>query len=290
MMEFGIFESLAGLVVLFLSIYYYLVSNFQYWKKLGVEGPKPVPIFGNFKDVFLNKKHDAQLITQFYEEFKDEPLIGVYELNQPKLIVKDLNLLKDVVIRDFNVFADRGYRTHEKVEPFTAHIFNLEFKRWKPLRAKLTPIFTSGKLKDMFYLISDCADHFQKYALSIADKSDSVDCHNLASKFTTDSIGVCAFGLDMNAIADKESEFRKFGRSLFEPSFKNKTRRIIRTVSPMLYDIIGGFLQPSAYQFFEKSIKQNIDYRKENNIRKNDFIDLLTDLKNSPNKIQDIGK
>ncbi|XP_058793135.1 cytochrome P450 6B1-like [Phymastichus coffea] len=285
-MELGIFELLISIGIIFLGLYYYTYSKFDYWIKRKIEGPKPIPFFGNFKDVILGKKHDAMLIQEFYEQFKNEPLVGIYSLSSPKLIVKDLDLIKDVLIKDFNVFADRGIKIHEKVEPFSLHIFNLEYKRWKPVRAKLTPIFTSGKLRDMFYLIADCGTHFQNYVERLAEKSDAVDCRELTAKFTTDSIGVCAFGLNMNSIAEEDSEFRKFGRSLFEPSFRNKAKRLLRQFAPAIYDVIGRYMQPAADKFFEKCVKETMTFRKDNNVRRNDFLDLLIDLKNNPEKIQ----
>lgn len=70
---------------------------------------------GNFQDVMLRKVTAGEYLTEIYNEYKDEPLIGIFDRKTPLLIVKDSNLIKDVLIKDFFKFDDRGLSTHEKV-------------------------------------------------------------------------------------------------------------------------------------------------------------------------------
>jgi len=111
----GLFEILCGIVALILAVYYYLTSTFDFWKSRGVRGPRPIPGFGNFKDVFSIKISPGDYLTKVYNDYKDERLIGIFVMRTPVLIVKDPDLIKDVLIKDFLKFANRGHPNYEKV-------------------------------------------------------------------------------------------------------------------------------------------------------------------------------
>jgi len=114
----GVFEILCGIVALILVLYYFFISTFDFWKSRGVRGPRPIPGFGNFKDVILTKISEGDYSTKVYNDYKDERLIGIFARRTPILIVKDPDLIKDVLIKDFSKFASRGLPTHEKVRFF----------------------------------------------------------------------------------------------------------------------------------------------------------------------------
>jgi len=112
-MEF--FEILCGIAIIFISFYYYSTSTFNFWNLRGVRGPQPIPIFGNVKDFLFEKKGIGHYLMEVYKNYEDESMIGIFIKKTPVLIVKDLDLIKNVLIKDFNSFADRGFTTHEKV-------------------------------------------------------------------------------------------------------------------------------------------------------------------------------
>lgn len=170
------------------------------------------------------------------------------------------------------------------------HLFALETERWRPMRAKLSPIFTSGKLKEMFPLIIECSKNMEPYLDKIAERGKYIECRDLAAKFTTDVIGSCAFGIDMNSISDKDSEFRIIGRKLFTPTFKTIVRDVCRQFLPGLYDVIGHKLQiEEVNEFLTNLIKDTINYRKENKIVRPDFVNTLIELKDHPEKLETIS-
>ncbi|XP_029175229.1 cytochrome P450 6j1-like [Nylanderia fulva] len=286
-MEF--FEILCGILVILLAIYYYLTSTFDFWKLRGIRGPQPIPIFGNFKDVMLAKKYLGDYVTKIYNDYKDEPMIGIFTTRIPVLIIKDPNLIKDILIKDFTKFVDRGSIVHEKLDPLSQNLFSLEPKRWRPLRTRLSPTFTSGKLKEMFSLISQCADRLELYIEKLSCKNEPIECRELAAKYTTDVIGTCAFGLEMNALKDEDSEFRRMGKLIFAPSWKIILRSRLKNFLPWLNDILSYILpQSEAVPFFTSIVKETMDYRDTNNIVRHDFIDILRELKKHPEKVDNI--
>ncbi|XP_076165087.1 putative cytochrome P450 6a14 [Ptiloglossa arizonensis] len=273
-----------GVAVLFL-FYYYFTSTFDFWKKRGVKGPKPIPYLGNFKDVFLGKASISDCLNKAYYDYKDEPMVGIFAGQKPLLVLRDPELMKDVLIKDFSVFADRTFKPVEEIEPLSAHLFRLDSARWKPLRTKLSPIFSSGKLKEMFYLLLECSNHFEKYLHDLVAISDVIECREVAARYTTDVIGSCAFGIEMNALTG-ESEFRKVGRKVFATSWITVIRDRLREEYPLLYKMFGRVLNDyEISDFLTKITRESIDYRIKNNIHRHDFIDTLVDLKQHPEKL-----
>jgi cytochrome P450 family 6 len=286
-MEF--FEILCSIAAVILALYYFFTSTFDFWKSRGVCGPQPIPGFGNFKDVMFNKISTGDYLTEIYKAYKDESMVGIFARKTPILIIKNPELIKDVLIKDFSVFAHRGLPIFKKADPLSQHLFSLEPKRWRPLRIKLSPVFTSGKLKEMFSLISDCADHLIQYMIKIASGNEPVECRELTAKYTTDVIGSCAFGIEMNALSDQDSEFRKMGRKVFSPTWTNILRLRMRQMFPWLYEMLGSILpQTAVNKFFTRVIVETMDYRETNNIVRSDFIDMLRELKKNPDKLGDI--
>lgn len=51
----------------------------------------------------------------------------------------------------------------------------MEDHRWKEMRTKLTPTFTSGRIKAMFPLVQECADALEKHLGTLADTGEEFD-------------------------------------------------------------------------------------------------------------------
>ncbi|KAJ8935459.1 hypothetical protein NQ318_021705 [Aromia moschata] len=61
----------------------------------------------------------------------------------------------------------------------SAHLFSLGGNKWRNLRVKLTPTFTSGKLKAMFQTLVDCGLVMEKYIKENTTNTEPVDIKNI---------------------------------------------------------------------------------------------------------------
>ncbi|KAL0127791.1 hypothetical protein PUN28_003203 [Cardiocondyla obscurior] len=227
----------------------------------------------------------GEFYKDIYNRYSNEAMVGVFLRGKPALVLRDPEYIKQVLIKDFTTFADRLGTVFEKAEPMSMHLFRLDAVRWRPLRTRLSPIFTSGKLKDMFHLLLNCSDHFEKYLDQIVSKDGIVECRDLTSKFTTDVIGSCAFGLEINALKEENNQFQKMGRKIFRSTSKTVIRILLREV-PWLYKHFGYLLDDhDVTKFMTDVTRDTIQYRKQNNISRHDFIDTLIDLKDNPDKL-----
>ena len=88
---------------------------------------------------------------------KRERLVGHYAFSARHLLLTDLDLMKAVMIKDFDHFTDRRtvqLNTDNPINKLTMGMAtNLKGETWKLLRNIISPIFTSGKLKGMTQLV-----------------------------------------------------------------------------------------------------------------------------------------
>lgn len=90
----------------------------------------------------------------------------------------------------------------------------------------------------MFYLLAECSDDLSR-RLETEVGPCPVEVRDLAANFTIDVIGSCAFGIQINALGDDNSEFRLAARKLSKPSYKATLWRMLRTSLPKIYKLLG---------------------------------------------------
>ncbi|KAL2728643.1 putative cytochrome P450 6a17 [Vespula squamosa] len=281
----GILEILCGLAMIIVLLYYYLTSTFHYWKVRGVKGPPPIPLFGNLKDVVFHKMNVTEFLLNVYNSYKDERFIGFFYRSRPVLLVKDPQLLKDILIKDFSSFTQRALNVTEKVDPLSQNLIFLETVRWRPLRNKMTPAFSFSKIKEMFPLILTCSNHLEQYINELPDNVN-LEIGELMTKYTIDIVGNCAFGIEMNAISEEENEFTKISKEIFRINIISIIKFHLQSYFPKIYNQLHFLLGNSRQSaFFLNIVKETMDYRKKNNIVRHDFINILMELKRNPGKL-----
>lgn len=107
-------------------------------------------------------------------KYKNHRAFGIYTLFKPNLVIADLDLIRTVLTKAFESFHDRGMYCNEKIDPLSGHLFSLPGKKWRILRSKMTPIFTSGKIKQIFPIVKECSEELTKYLESKAQMKDAV--------------------------------------------------------------------------------------------------------------------
>jgi cytochrome P450 family 6 len=117
-----VFESLIiGLITFsfafFIYLYFYFTRNFKFWKELGIPYLKPLPFVGNMKEVVLLKENTGNNLQRIYNEHSDKPFVGIFTFDQPSLAVRDLELVKNILVKDVKYFIDRAITVDENVDP-----------------------------------------------------------------------------------------------------------------------------------------------------------------------------
>ncbi|KAG5328855.1 CP6K1 protein, partial [Acromyrmex heyeri] len=279
------------LMTLIITAYLYMTRKFKYWKKRGILEITPMPFFGNFKECLFQKKAPAYFLKDIYDEMKDLPYVGFYVLDKPFLLVRDRELVKNILVKDFNYFSDR-YNSADPIDRIGyANLFFIKNPAWKVIRTKLTPLFTSGKMKKMFDLMLTCVKNLDEYldALELEGNGKTIEVRELTAKFATDIIGSTAYGLDVNSFKDPNAEFRKYGKMIFHydtyRSFEMLAIFFLPTIVRLTRIKMFG-KEPT--DFMRKVFWETLTHRMKSGLKRNDLIDILLELKNNNNNDQDL--
>ncbi|XP_044261565.1 cytochrome P450 6a2-like [Tribolium madens] len=279
-------KDIVGVVVtLVVVVIAYYKWSYQYWKRKNVPFLEPSFPFGNTTNPLTRTETLGVTIQKVYQEMKNRNWKhgGIYLTSIPAYCAIDLEYVKNIMTKDFQYFVDRGSYYNEKDDPLSAHLFAIGGSKWRNLRTKLTPTFTSGKMRQMFQTLVDCESSLLKKIELEYSKKSPIDIKEVLGCFTTDIIGSCAFGLECKTFEQENSPFRVYGKKLFQGSTSRNLKRTLLTQSfPDLARKLGVLALPEdVSNFFMKVVNDSVSYREKNSFTRNDFLQLLINLKNS---------
>lgn len=270
------------------TFYFYVKFVYSYWKRKGVPYIVPTIPFGNIGPTLRSVRSLSQNILDLYKASTDS-IVGFYLGLRPALLIREPTIIRDVLIKDFQYFRDRGFHLDANVDPLVSNLFFSDSK-WKEMRAKLSPAFTSGKLKEMFDTFIDCAKPLEECMKQYAITGKEVEVREVFSRYTMDSIASIGFGLEIDSFKHPNNEFRENGSRYFEPSIKTPFRFNMSFITPFLTKLLRiRLMDEDVSDFIVDTVRQNLEYREENNIVRKDFFQQLMQIRNSK-KVHDDGK
>ncbi|XP_017084418.2 LOW QUALITY PROTEIN: probable cytochrome P450 6d5 [Drosophila eugracilis] len=263
-------------------LYVYLKWTFSYWDRKGFPSTGVSIPFGALDSVTKGKRSFGLAIYDMYKATK-EPVVGLYLTLRPALLVRDAQLAHDVLVKDFASFHDRGVYVDEENDPMSGSLFQLEGASWRALRNKLSPSFTSGKLKAMFQTSNSVGD---KLVASIREQlpesgSKELEMKRLMATFAIDIIATTIFGLDVDSFADPNNEFQVISKKVNRKNFEDIVRGTASFLFPGLekFFVRIGWKQEATERMRELS-HRTVDLREKNNIVRKDLLQLLLQLRN----------
>lgn len=257
----------------------YLLS---FWSKRGFKQLEPTFLVGNAAPLFTLKVSIGEFLKDLYFKHKHHKVLGFYMTYRPVLLINDAKIVQDIMIRDFSSFHDRPMPVDEVNDPLSAHLFNIPGQRWRDLRVKLSPTFTSGKLKGMFSIIQNVGQVLEDYLeKNMKNGVDVFEWRDLMARFNTNIISSVAFGIENDCINEPDHIFRRMGAKVFDTNFKNAIKGLFAFLGPKLFHKLRlSLVESDIEEFIYSIVKQTIEHREKTNFSRNDFMQLLIQLKN----------
>lgn len=187
------FPVIAALFIGALLLYKLFLSRpNDFWKKLGIREIDTSSVVGKL-DALLGRKAITDADDYAYTQMgTTDKFCGILEMGTPVLIVKDLELMKKVLIKDFEHFVDRRQFFSKDDGFLSKTLLSLQGDEWKGVRASVSPTFTTGKIRRMMDLFNsvgvEWVEEFTNQAKLNPSGSINIDVLSALNQFTVEVI------------------------------------------------------------------------------------------------------
>ncbi|XP_059617375.1 cytochrome P450 6j1-like [Phlebotomus argentipes] len=270
------------------AIYLYFKWHLSFFERRGIAGPKPLPFIGNMWDYVTGKKHFGHVFGDIYRSYPNANYVGIYKMHKPAVLVKDLDLVKDVIVGDFSSFHDNDFTVNPKLDPLLSiNPFFASGEDWKNLRAQISPIFTFSKVKACFPIMNGVCNTLVDWIKNgpKAGNSDGIEVKSLGEMYTMDVVASAAFGVEAQSFTSVITPFRELLLDMISPTVWNSIKMFFIRFQPQLVPILGIPLVSKKHSdwvrsFVDKVIQRRKDLGEKRQDLLQNFLDLLKKTEN----------
>ncbi|XP_021957567.1 cytochrome P450 9e2 [Folsomia candida] len=279
-------------VILFLVIFLVSYLVYSQRKEVSYFRSKKILHLGNafvnsFYYMIYKKIGLVEMLQESYDQMREAqaPVAGNFDMGCINYFVTDSDMLKHILVKDFDHFVNRrSIKVPSTDILVTKMLIFQNDEKWKGLRSKLSPTFTTGKIKRLFSLFNDSSKKLVQYVNErMAESTDGeIDLGDGYSKFTMDTIASAVCGMNSQAFDQIEpSIFEMMGKKL-QLTFTAKTffKFFVMILLPKFSQRIGmTMFDKDMHQFFAGAIKSSIKERNQTGQKGNDFIQLMLEVR-----------
>ena len=206
--------------VLWLVYGHYFKPYYIIKRRMRLPGPPPKLYSGNYSEI--PKLGFMECVTQWMQKY-GSTFICYFGI-KPVIITDDVEIIKSVMVKNFDSFVNRHYLPVLIRKGDVESIVNLRGDEWRRVRRVLTPTFSSKKLRMMSPLIQESCERLRNKMAAVSDTDSSVDVREWFGMFTMEVILATAFSRDISADNDKENPLTRASASVFQSLASGSTQ------------------------------------------------------------------
>lgn len=279
----------AFIAIILATLYFYLTWNYNFWKNQGIPYAKNiVPGLGNMAPVIMAKQSFSDICEKLYKNNK-QSMFGLYQMRTPALLVREPELVKSVLLTNFANFANNQIEIgNSKLDRiFAINPFFSKSDKWKENRAPLTNAFSSKKLKLMLPFIQNVGLYLEAYLkrkTEIDHGKFEMELKQFSNMFTGE-VAAAGIGFQGHNFQDETEStkgswaYKRFIEKFFaEPFFTGGIQQVIPLFFPRIANFLNITMVPEyVNKFFYNAVENILSYRKRENIKSNDFLQIMVD-------------
>ncbi|XP_038072956.1 cytochrome P450 3A9-like [Patiria miniata] len=183
-------------------------------------------------------------------------VVGIYKFQYPILFVSDIDIAKRVLVTDFNKFPNH-WDIPAAGFPLNGTLLYMKGRRWKDVRAIITPAFTTSKLRQMVEIFSDCCGPLLDNMGKSHAENKPLNTKKNYLGFFIQTIMAIIYGLDVQCQANLDHPFVTKVEKAFQPSMVTLIPIIFPILGP-LFEMMGSNIIPKdAVDFFKQIIEDS---------------------------------
>lgn len=269
------------LIVLATLGLYHLLKSENPFKEHGLPYKSYLPILGSTWESILKRKPFAVVIQEIYNLAPSARYVGFYNRMTPVVMIRDPELIKAIGVKNFDAF--RNHRTVSNVQTddilLSGNLLLLRDNRWKEVRSLNTPAFTSSKIRSMHRSMSEIAVNVAEYLSTLPSGQNVVEMKDVFARYASDVFAICAFGITVDSLSDRENKFYELGREALDIHSTPILKLVLIFAFPRLARRLGvtTLVSKEATNFFTQVVSENIRMREEGGVTRPDFVQVMMD-------------
>ncbi|KAI1884630.1 hypothetical protein AGOR_G00228360 [Albula goreensis] len=260
------------LLVLFFTLFFtYSIWTFGTFQKLGIPGPRPIPLLGNLLSYRVGiHNFDTDCFKKYGKVW------GVYETRKPVMMIADPAMLKTILVKEcYSLFTNR--RDGPAVGILKDAVSIAKDEKWRRIRNSLSPSFTSGRLKDVFPVVQQYADSLMNN-LQKRNLEEPILIKDMLGAYSMDVVTSSSFSVEVDSINNPDDPFVSNMKKLMNFSLFNPVVLLL-LIFPFLAPVFEkfglGFFSAKRLDFFHSTLRKVKDQHEKNDGDRVDFLKLM---------------
>lgn len=282
-----------GVVLFSVLMYKYLTRNYNHWNIRKIPTARGAVLgFGHMLDVMMLKKNLSTLLQETYKAYPDDSMVGLFDFDQPALLIRDLELVKTVTQTEFASFSN-----HITVNTLADPLLTMDpgfanGEKWTHIRGLFSKAFSAKNLKFISLIAKYECDKLVEFIDKKFDKESVVDVNakHLFSNFTAQVAAHMIFSVDGKAFDDFHlpESFRTMMDAMFEANVITGIRQNIFFFLPLVGKLLNvGFVPSWVNTTFTKVVNEIRELRKSLNLKNYVILQQIIDYE-ANNKYGDV--
>ncbi|XP_033751860.1 cytochrome P450 3A29-like isoform X2 [Pecten maximus] len=267
------------LILVVMALYTYLMSRHHgTFKNLNIPGPAPWPIIGSLSEISKKGVHVFQ--KECFEKYGK--VFGYYGgLTPQTLVIGDKEMLRQILVKDFVNFPDRvSFRGFNG--DMETSLNNLKGDHWKHVRNKITPAFSSVKLRKMFRMVDHASDTLvESLRRKVKGGEEIMDFVDVYGAYAMDVICSTAFGIQVDSQQNPNDDFITNAKKFLILKFTSPILLVLMFLPKLsfLMPLLGwSFVDKEVQAFFRKVTIKLLNERTAGNKEHADFLQLMKNV------------
>jgi len=226
-------------------------------------GNRPI-LSKNIKDIYVDH----------YNALGDARFGLFWNMTEPCIFLKDLELIKKVQITDHEYFMDMGHVPLFEDYPFNQFgLIDLRGESWKRMKRQLTQTMSIPRLKKNVPEMNVVAEKLVGY-LNSQENKEFVEVVNFSKKYYLGCLASIGFGFNVDCFSEQESEFEKHAKVIL-----NLRNFFFTEFFPKLSNILGISIVDATFaKYVSKLCKGIVTQRKSQNLQYKDMLNNMIEV------------